>query len=202
MVAVGRLDVHLVEGSKIRARATADDDPRLLRLPDVPSPQLVEAGEDVVESAIGEWDLEHETWLHVAEAGTRAGLLGPAAGAQALDGLGAGPRMPIGEHLADPVRRIRRTGLPLGYRGLDRVGLPAAQRHGRAHLHLEGALGAAVRQQRIQPVVQGQVWLLGAEPVDIRAFGKVGEGPLRQPRHRPVENMTRTHQPGGLEPAQ
>lgn len=139
-------------------------DAGLVGLLDVAPPELVEALEYVLERTVGQRHLEDIAGLYVTEAGAAVLALLPA-------------------HLPQPVRDLE--GARLDVAGFDitkplHVGIldprldggrvPAADHHGRAHLHREGTLLLQMGEHRLEPLVQ-----VGGVPVDDRPLGEVRE---------------------------
>ena len=85
VIALCRLDIDLVECREIVVVTAGDFDACLLCLADVATPELVEAGEDIVECAIREIDLEHIARLHIAKARSVGDFLHPISRAQGIN---------------------------------------------------------------------------------------------------------------------
>ncbi|CAB5021930.1 unannotated protein [freshwater metagenome] len=172
-----------------------DLDPGLLGLLDVAPPELVERGEQIVLSASDERDLEDIARLHIAEAGPGVGLLGPAEGAQPVGHRECVRPGLVGCHLAKAMRRA------LGDRGLEGVGIPSADRDHRPQLHREGADRFQMLGKGLEPCGQVETGAL-ARPVDIGAFGQVGQEPLDL-RHLPQQHQSGADKSVGfVEPAE
>ena len=168
VVALGGVDVEVVERLEVGAVAERDLDAGLVGLLDVAPPELVHPGEDVGLRArlpvlVDQRDLEVELRLPGGEAALRRLLL-PAQLVQLRDDAGAVLGAVEGRYVAEAAHRL------VGDAGLDLLGGPSPGDHGWAHPHGEGTLLLEVGDHRCEPRAEVVVG-----PVDDRALGEVGQ---------------------------
>ena len=188
VVAVGGVDIEVVEGLEVGDVAPGDLDTGLVGLLDVATPLLVHPGQHL---GLGAWagllatcderDLEVELRLSGREAPVDRLRL-PAELVELCDHPGTLLRALEGRYVAQSAYGLVRDA------GLDLLGRPPTGHDRWSHPDGEGPLGAQVRGERGEPVVE-----VVTGPVDDRAFGEVGEEAL-EPGELAIEDEAGTDQ--------